>query len=504
MPEIWESTSRNSVPETNAPSNPWQVSLLDLSAAYGVLAYQGQRVGTSIGAGTDPANVFDLQPEILFEIVDGAQRLIYRYHPESSAVVSPQLSYLLNDILSDEPARWPLYGTGNPLEIGRPAAAIGGMSDDGQFVWAVGYTPSLVAGVWMGNAGEIPLQSVEVNNSAAAVWHALMQFATRTLPAQDWAAPPGISMMDVCDPSGLLPTLYCPEVVKEVFINGTEPITFDNLYQPFRINSETGKLATLYTPLDKIVERVYLVPPPEADAWAEAVGIEQPPVEYDTIIDTISGEPGVMIHSPVPFGFVQGVVVVSGEAIIDEFDFYRLQFGEGLNPTRWIQIGDEGRTPQRLGSLAQWDTAGLDGLYTLQLIVVDTEGQLTTSSVNITIDNQPPTVEIVLPGEGQRIDLASGEQVVLQVNAVDSYGIAQVRFYIDGKRIVSVESAPYSTRWQGLKLGEHSFHVEVIDLAGNMTEKSGCTFFHHQPLIPYLCSRLNDKGPGVLRGLWSL
>jgi membrane carboxypeptidase/penicillin-binding protein len=461
------------VDDSDPRGDRWKVSLLDLSAAYAVLAYQGQRVGTS--SGVEVGNGTTLQPEILYEVEDGSRRLVYRYIQESSAVVSPQLAYLINDILSDETARWPLYGTGNPLEIGRPTAAIGGMSEEGHVSWIVGYSPSIVVGVWMGNPDSLPPQEISVTNSAGAVWHAVMQYTTRALPAQDWTTPPGISSIEVCDPSGLLPTEYCPEIVREVFLSGTEPITFDNLYQPFRVNQETGKLATLFTPLDQVEERIYLVPPPETLAWAQAIGLEQPPREYDTLVGERPSVPGVELRSPAPFAFVRGVVLVRGQASIDGFDYYRMQYGEGLNPLRWIQVGEEVQEPVQSGMLGRWDTSGLDGLYTLQLIVVDQEGQLTTAAVNVTIDNQPPGLTVILPEEGQQVE-GSSSGVVLQVNAEDNYGVASVSFYIDDQLLLSQSTPPYSTRWYGGKPGAHELYTEARDYAGNVSSSPTITF----------------------------
>ncbi len=451
-------------------TDSWQASLIDLAAAYGVLAFQGQQVGSGSNGASELEGGFGVQPEILFEVEDSQRQLVYRYEPASSAVVSPQLAYLVNDILRDEPARWPSYGTGNPLEIGRPVSAIAGMSGDGHGAWTIGYTPSRVVGVWIGNLGETPPEGMEATNSAAAVWHAIMQYATRDVPPQNWNIPPGVSSLEVCDPSGLLPTVYCPEVVNEVFLSGTEPTTFDNLYQPFRINEETGKLATLYTPIEQVQERVYLVPPPEALAWAEAIGLDQPPKEYDTLTGEGVSVAGVGIQSPAPFTFVRDQVVIRGQANIADFSYYRLQYGEGLNPTRWVQIGEEITRPMRGGTLARWDTSGLNGLYTLQLIVVDEEGQLATSVVNLTIDNQPPEVEIILPLEGDEIELSSGAGVVLQTSVADAYGIDHVSFFIDGQQISTVNSPPYSARVSGLSTGIHSFYVQVKDLAGNISE----------------------------------
>jgi hypothetical protein len=218
-----------------------------------------------------------------------------------------------------------------------------------------------------------------------------------------------------------------------------------------------------------------MVPPPEALAWAEAVGLEQPPNEYDTLVTERPTVAGVEIRSPTPFAFVRGIVLVRGRANIDGFDYYRMQYGEGLNPSRWIQVGEEVREPVQSGMLGRWDTSGLDGLYTLQLIVVDQEDQLATASVNITIDNQPPELDIILPEEGQQVEGPSGG-VVLQVDATDNYGVASVSFYVDGQLLATLSNPPYSTRWRESIMGEHSFYVEARDSAGNVSKSQTIVF----------------------------
>jgi hypothetical protein len=85
----------------------------------------------------------------------------------------------------------------------------------------------------------------------------------------------------VCHPSGPA-TPYCP-TKQELFRAGTEPTTYDTIYQPFQINRETGLLATVYTPADLIEERVFQIYPPEAADWVREAGFPQPPTEYDTV-----------------------------------------------------------------------------------------------------------------------------------------------------------------------------------------------------------------------------
>ncbi len=145
---------------------------------------------------------------------------------------------------------------------------------------------------------------------------------------------------------------------------------------------------------------MYLVPPPEAAAWAEAAGIEKPPTEYDTVLAGESGSSIANISRPEMFRYVRGKVVLRGAANPKDFEYYRLQYGQGLNPTRWIQIGSDSQKAIASGTLGEWDTAGLEGLYSVQLVVVYGEGQVSTDAVQVTVDNSPPEVSLVLPEGG--------------------------------------------------------------------------------------------------------
>ncbi len=62
-----------------------------------------------------------------------------------------------------------------------------------------------------------------------------------------------------------------------MFIPGTEPTSYDTLYQAFLIDRETGQLATAYTPPDKVEEKVFEIYPPEAADYVREANIPQPP-----------------------------------------------------------------------------------------------------------------------------------------------------------------------------------------------------------------------------------
>ena len=287
---------------------------------------------------------------------------------ESQPVISAPLAYLVHNVISDEPARWPSLGYPNLLEIGRPAGAKIGATADGSQTWTAGYTPQRLAITWMGLPEGSSGAKLDPRLSAG-LWHALIQYANQDLPVANWTEPPGISEMDVCSPSGLLPTQDCPNVVKEVFLTGNEPTGPDTLYRTFQINRESGLLATVFTPPELVEERTFLVLPEEAQQWGKLAGLPVPPEDYDRIQPPIP-TPGVEITDPAQFGVVRGKVTIRGSANGADFSYYQIQVGQGLNPGVWLTVGDQQDTPVTDGMLASWDTSQLNGLYVLRLQVV--------------------------------------------------------------------------------------------------------------------------------------
>jgi len=348
-------------------------TLLDIASAYSAFAAQGALYGQP-----GPSAVLRL------EGLDHALWLDWS-NPQAQPIVTPQLAYLMNNVLSDEPARWPSLGHPNPLEIGRPAGVKLGQTNNGLDVWTVGYTPSRLIVVWTGtHASNAPRLSPQLSDG---LWSALMQFASQSLPATGWSVPAGVITMNVCDPSGLLPTSDCPSIVSEVFLNGNEPVQADNLYHAYEINRETGYLATVFTPPQLVEQKVYMTIPPEAQAWAKSANIPAAPTSYDAI-QPAQINPDVHITAPVMFADVNGQVQIKGTASGANFDHYRVQIGKGLNPQEWIQVGSDSTSPVTEDVLATWDTTGLDGLYAVQLQVVRTDQQVDTAIIQVNVKNQ--------------------------------------------------------------------------------------------------------------------
>ncbi|NDJ78189.1 MAG: PBP1A family penicillin-binding protein [Chloroflexi bacterium] len=241
-----------------------EVRLLELTAAYGALANSGFRV----------------EPSYILEVRARDGELLYEWEPpeQSTPVIDPRVAFLITDILSDNEARMPSFGPASALSLGRPGAAKTGTTTDFRDNWTVGYTPNLVAGVWVGNADNSQMVEVSGVSGAGPIWNEFMRLVLRGQPELEFEIPEGVVRAEVCALSGMLPTEYCPKTRWEWFIEGTVPIDYDTFHQPFIVDSRTGLLADDNTPPAYREERVYLVLPPEAQDWAQRRGIAPPPV----------------------------------------------------------------------------------------------------------------------------------------------------------------------------------------------------------------------------------
>ena len=164
------------------------------------------------------------------------------------SVLSAPLAYLVHHVLADETIRRTELGYPNPFELGRPAGAKFGSAEGGNEIWAAGYTPQRATVIWLGAAEGGSFPSSLGIKAVGGVWNAVMRQSLADQPATDWTMPPGVNKLEVCDPSGLLPTRICPSRVTEVFLQGSEPNSSDDLYRAVQINRETGRIATVFTP----------------------------------------------------------------------------------------------------------------------------------------------------------------------------------------------------------------------------------------------------------------
>lgn len=429
-----------------------EVKPIDMAYAFSVLANLGVMAGQPVPEVERRPGHRTLDPVSILRIEDNQGKVIYEYNqPTTEQIVDPALAYLMDDILSDNNARIPAFGANSSLKRDfedRPIAAKTGTTNNFRDNWTVGFTPQLVTAVWVGNNDNEPMKDVTGLSGAAPIWHDVMLYYHQDKPVETWERPRGLVNVQVDAVSGLLPTQYSERTVNELFLDGTEPTQTDNIHQAFRVNRDNGKLATAYTPPELVEERVYEIYPPVAADWVRENNIPQPPTEYDDSTGPAVNLGPVAIINPRPYEYIKGGVVITGNAQMDGFQLYRLEYGKGLNPTEWRQLGSDHTNQVQGGPLEYWDTtAEEEGLYTLQLTVVRGDQNIERKSTQVTVDNTPPVVELINPEPEKVYVQEDDEWINFQVDAADNFSMSQIEYFMDNKKIGESTVAPYTLRW---------------------------------------------------------
>ncbi len=348
-----------------------EVTLVEMTAAYGALANGGRRV----------------TPQTIRYITDQQGQVIMpEATPDMPEVMDPRHAYILTDILADDEARIRAFGAQNPLELSFSSAAKTGTTDDYHDSWTLGYTPRWVTGVWVGNSDNMPMDGISGSKGAGGIWHDFMEAALGSEPQPDFVRPDGLVELEVCPISGEKPTERCPSPRKELFLEENVPPSC-TVHVRLEICGITEKLATEFCPEERVEERAYEDYGPAWDEWAREQGFNVPPRETCSLHDAPARVSLESFSTP-----LEGVVQIRGSTEIPDFAYYVVERGRGANPERWERITPEIRAPVADGVLCRWDTRGLEnGTYTLRLVVVDGHGHRYQAREVITLENATPT-----------------------------------------------------------------------------------------------------------------
>jgi penicillin-binding protein 1B len=191
-----------------------ETSVLELTAAYGVFASGGLR----------------RSPALVLAITSGQGELLYAALPTVQRVLDPAVAYLVTHLLQGVIDT----GTGHPARAaGLTGAAAGktGTTDDTGDAWFVGYTPDIVAGVWVGLDSGAPM-GLTGAQGALPIWTDFVRSVASPDAPREFPVPEGIVWRDVDPASGKLATASCPEVRHEPFLVGTEPHEPCTLHRP--------------------------------------------------------------------------------------------------------------------------------------------------------------------------------------------------------------------------------------------------------------------------------
>jgi len=204
-----------------------EVTLQTLTAAYGAFANHG----------------LVPKPILIRRVEDSSGRVLYANEPAATRAISDTTAYLMSTMLADVINA----GTGagaRSLGFTLPAAGKTGTTNDYNDAWFVGFTPSLVAGVWVGfDQPRTILPGGFAAEVAVPLWARFMKTATKADKPQWLQMPADITVVNVCRLSGKLATNGCehldvvdgridrqPTVYAEYFLKGTEPTAYCDLH----------------------------------------------------------------------------------------------------------------------------------------------------------------------------------------------------------------------------------------------------------------------------------
>ena len=196
-----------------------EVSLLDLTSAYGVFANNGIR---------NPH-------QAILRVEDKNGTILEQYEKKEIDVLAPDVAATITDILSDNAARTPAFGAASPLYFpGRAVAVKTGTTNDYHDAWIVGYTPSIALGAWVGNNDNKAMERSIARFIVAPMWNEVMKEILSVMPAEEFEKPL------TKDTTSMKPAI-------RGLWQGA---------QSYFIDKSSGKLATTYTPLELREERV--------------------------------------------------------------------------------------------------------------------------------------------------------------------------------------------------------------------------------------------------------
>ncbi len=236
-----------------------EVKMTDMAVAFGIFANYGTKVPLhTILRVTDYHHhiLETYQPKTISNQVQAMKNLEPSHcldQPKQCPFpkpLSPETSFLISSILSDNQARTPAFGSHSALFIPHFTVAVKtGTTNNMRDNWTIGYTPNLLVATWVGNNDNTPMSYVASGiTGASPIWHDLMNLALKKYPPNqpNWLQPPpGIQTISVCLDSGVMPAAdnHCA-TRPEFFIKNTVPTHLRLIRKNIWVNRDTHRPPT--------------------------------------------------------------------------------------------------------------------------------------------------------------------------------------------------------------------------------------------------------------------
>ncbi|MFA6410279.1 MAG: PBP1A family penicillin-binding protein [Candidatus Buchananbacteria bacterium] len=449
-----------------------EVKLLEHANAFAVFAREGDWHQTAS----------------ILEVRDKDDNLLEEFKKQEKKVLETQVARQLNSILTDNAARAYIFGEKNYLTLGdRPVAAKTGTTNDYHDAWTMGFTPSLVAGVWVGNNDNTEMKrGADGSVVAAPIWHQFMAAALANTPVEGFTAP---------DP-----------------ITTTKPILNGAIAKgiTLKIDTSTGQVANDQTPSSLIEERTYRpvhcilhyinkddpqgdtlpdLADPQYQRWEEAVQnwakanniiAQDPPAGYENNTGNTTGQAAIKIISP-----------SANQTITNRQLNAQVSIGNSFNPIRvdyyLNDVLKKSITQSPFDLSVYLDDPTLNnGFYQLKAITFDVSGNSNSDSIdlNLQLPPIPATLDWTSPANNGTISvkkfpysLKANISNIQNINNISLYyqdGLGKENFigtahqFDDSKLLIQWFSAPapgnYQLYAQITNTDGYSYRTEITNV----------------------------------------
>lgn len=444
-----------------------EVKLVELTNAYATLANKGK-----YNPVTSILKITDSQGQIIEEWTEEQK------NANQKEIFSEQVAYLITNVLSDNASRTPSFGSNSDLYLGdRPVAAKTGTTDEYRDGWTLGYTPSLVTGVWAGNNDNTPMYNGPGIFVAAPIWNEYMRYALEGTEIEQFEKPDGIINVTVDKYSNLKPVQGSP-TNSDIGASWHVPSDYPQGVTTYRVCKSNGKLADNDVPEDLTEEKVYRIVHSEmpdepnwekpVQGWAAQAGLSSPPPEEKCTIEEI--KPTIIITSPGDNSTINSILNISANVNapsgIKSVEFY-------LDGSSIGQVSSE---PYAI----TYDVSNQSsGQHFISVNLTDNSNFTASDSININISNTPdttaPNLSINSPANGSTI--SSGNfPYSIQVKATDNQtGVNRVEYKINStpySTVTTNTNNTYSSTWTYPGSGEYTILIIAFDNANNSSQKS--------------------------------
>lgn len=376
-----------------------EVKLTEMVGAYGTFANQG---------------VYQ-QTKAIIKVEDPHGKVLYetKENKGKKDALDPQIAYEISNILSDNDARSMVFGSRSALYFpDRQVAVKTGTTNGYRDAWTIGYTPSLVAGVWVGNNDNTSMRAGgSAAMVAAPVWHKFMAKALDGTPNEEFSRPEGIQEVTVEKFSNKLPNSQSRDLIKDIFTSWQVPTQSDDIDVIVKVDKSTNKIATDYCPSNLVEERVYRNLHSEVPdnpnwenpvrAWAEAngYGLGEPPKDKCDI-HTSENQPVITINEPAQDKTVSGNFTISA----DVKSHFNIKYVEFFIDN--VSIGTKQEKPYSLSYNANNLTAGS---HQITVSILDEQGLSAKNTINIKTNKDSTS-----PGDVTNVNInAASKKLVL-------------------------------------------------------------------------------------------